>query len=90
MLHDLQGLGSLTKIWCSFSDAWDTCLAQFKQNTLYGDEEGLLTIPEGRMYESCIVIDIPVFQEGARTPVFYVQTVSTCFDHYVHSSPNHL
>ena len=23
MLHDLQGLGSLTKIWRSFSDAWD-------------------------------------------------------------------
>jgi hypothetical protein len=23
MLHDLQGLGSLTTIWLPFSDAWD-------------------------------------------------------------------
>jgi hypothetical protein len=22
-LHDLQGLGSLTKIWLQFSEAWD-------------------------------------------------------------------
>jgi hypothetical protein len=27
VLHDLQGLGSLTKIWRSLSDTWDTVQA---------------------------------------------------------------
>jgi hypothetical protein len=39
MLHDLQGLGSLTKIWRSLSDTWDSSdrLPYYRGNNIKGE-----------------------------------------------------
>jgi hypothetical protein len=40
VLHDLQGLGSLTTIWRSFSEAWDKRSSRAKYVTTIEDYSG--------------------------------------------------
>jgi hypothetical protein len=71
VLHDLQGLGSLTTIWFPFSEAWDSVARQ--NENMYRPETEIERLPPLKIAYICESFRFPALslrRRSARTSPF--------------------